>query len=344
MSTNASGHHFYHLTPERILAAIDAIGLETTGVIFQLNSMENRVYEIELYDKETKELKKIVAKFYRPLRWSSDQILEEHQFCFDLALEGIDVVAPLKFKDQSLFEMKGEDELSILFCLFPKRGGRLIADPHPKMLENLGKVIAQVHIKGREKKFQRRLTLNSGQYYQVALDHVLDSKLLPTYLEERYKSYFDELKKYFDELMINDEIFRIHGDFHYGNVLWKDDTPVLFDFDDSLNGPLLQDLWLACPYPQEDKEYWDALYKGYETFSELPNITKEKIEILRATRMIHFNGWIAKRYEDPSFKQIFPHYPTDSYWSGQFEEFSRILELLKSRGQFFWDDGGNGYT
>ncbi len=335
-------HHFYQLTPDRILGAMDTIGLETTGVILQLNSMENRVYEVEVYEGE--HLKKVVAKFYRPGRWSKNQILEEHLFCSELVSAGLEVVAPIHHKGQTLFELKGEDGHSILFCLFPKRGGRLIADPHPKMLENLGKTLAQVHIVGREKKFKDRIKLDSGFYYQEALTHVEISKLLPSYLKERYQFYFDELKKYFDELIAPLETFRIHGDFHYGNVLWKDDSPVIFDFDDCLTGSPLQDLWLSCPYPHGDKEYWDALYKGYETFSELPLISTQKIEILRATRMIHFNGWIAKRYEDSSFKQIFPHYPTDAYWSGQFEEFARILELLKTSGQFFYDGGNEDYS
>ena len=323
---------FYQLTPEIMLDALDKLGLETTGLILQLNSMENRVYEAEVYQNGSSQPSRVVAKFYRPGRWTKEQIQEEHQFLQDLYNEEIEVIPPLSFSGESVFELKEQD---IFYCVFPKKGGRLISDPNEKMLKTIGMTLARLHIIGRKQKFQHRIDLNSKNYIDTAIANIEKSKLIPDYIFARIETYANEIKSYLDNYLASKESFRVHGDFHYGNVLWKDETPLIIDFDDCVSAPAEQDLWLCCPYATEQKDYWDALYDGYDKFSPLPDITPKIIEILRATRIIHYNGWIAKRYEDPTFSTTFPNYTHDSFWNSQFEELSRILEILSKVQNYY---------
>ena len=65
---------FFSLTPEHVLDAVEQAGAHTTGLCYALNSLENRVYEVELEDE-----RRVVAKFYRPQRWSRETILGEQQ-------------------------------------------------------------------------------------------------------------------------------------------------------------------------------------------------------------------------------------------------------------------------
>jgi Ser/Thr protein kinase RdoA (MazF antagonist) len=285
--------------------------------------MENRVYEIEIY--EGAHPTKIVGKFYRPHRWSYEQIREEHQLLRDLEEAEISVVCPLEFSGETVFKLK---ESEIMFSLFPKKSGRLICDPNIKMLKKLGEVMGRMHIVSRRSNFKHRISLNNKTYIKGPLALIKNSQLLDANIISRLDYYSEKFSNYYENYIKSCEQFRVHGDLHFGNVLWQDDEPLLIDFDDCLMGPLAQDLWLSCPYPTEEKSYWDALYEGYEFHSHLPNITDKMIEVMRAMRLIHYSGWICKRYNDPTFQTAFPDFKTERFWQSYYEEFSRIEHVV----------------
>src|SRR4051794_12571249 len=101
---NEETKYFFELTPERILDAVESSGLRCTGRVLTLNSMENRVYEVEIEVEDGEALKSPsekfrIVKFYRPGRWTQEQILEEHQFLKDLVEAEIPVVPAIPFSD-----------------------------------------------------------------------------------------------------------------------------------------------------------------------------------------------------------------------------------------------------
>mgnify|MGYP000563068488 CR=1 FL=1 len=77
--TETSSHPFDALSPDLLIDAVESQGFVSDGRFLALNSYENRVYQIGIEDSSP-----IIGKFYRPNRWSKEQILEEHQFCFEL--------------------------------------------------------------------------------------------------------------------------------------------------------------------------------------------------------------------------------------------------------------------
>src|SRR5689334_22108389 len=82
-------HPYAGLTPDRVLDALDGVGLRGDGRLLQLNSYENRVFQVFLEDGRV-----VVAKFYRPGRWTDAQILEEHTFATELEADEVPLAAP----------------------------------------------------------------------------------------------------------------------------------------------------------------------------------------------------------------------------------------------------------
>src|SRR5687768_10401478 len=122
------------LTPERILDSIESAGYRCDGRLLALNSFENRVYQAWLDDGSA-----LVAKFYRPGRWSNPQILEEHALALELEQAELPVVAPL-VRGSTLLEHEG-----FRFALYPKRPGRTPELDDEDTLRWLGRFIARIH-------------------------------------------------------------------------------------------------------------------------------------------------------------------------------------------------------
>lgn len=325
--------YFYQLSPETILNAIDVLGLKTTGRCLPLNSMENRVYEIEV-DKDEDEIESIsetfvIAKFYRPGRWTKDQILEEHEFLLDLQKEEIPVIAPIEINGETLFTLKEHD---IFYTLFPKKGGRAPEEMNSEQLEQMGRLLARMHNVGASKKAKHRITLEVETYGEQNLKYLLDNKFIPPHLEASYKEVAEEIFTLSKPLFENVSTSRIHGDCHWGNVIWRENEgPFFIDFDDMVIGPAIQDIWLVAPgsdkYAVQDR---NSIIEGYESMRDFDYTSLKLIEPLRTLRYIHFSAWIAKRWEDPAFKNAFSHFDSPHYWDSQLNDLRVQLQAIKN--------------
>ncbi len=307
--------YFFQLDPSLILDCIDSLGLRTTGRCLTLNSMENRVYEIEVEKKDDVDNTEfVVAKFYRPGRWSREQILDEHNFLWELVAEEIPVIAPMKFEGETLFKIP---EYDIWYTIFPKKGGRIPDEMNDEKLEIIGRLLGRIHNVGATKESQHRLHINPTTFGRNNLDLLLQSDLLPERYHPGFKSVVAQLCDLIDPMFEGIATHRIHGDCHRSNIIYREDQgPFFVDFDDMLVGPAVQDIWLIVPGDDEQSlKDRDLLLENYELMREFDDSTIRLIEPLRSLRYIHFAAWMAKRWDDPAFKRAFPYFATDEYWS-----------------------------
>lgn len=303
------------LTPDLVLNAIESVGFLADGRLLTLNSYENRVYQIGVEDG-----KPVVAKFYRPLRWSDEQIHEEHVFAEQLAEREIPAVPPLAFEGATLHAFGG-----YRFAVFPRRGGRAPALDDPATLEWTGRFIGRIHAVGATAAFQTRPTLDIASFGDASRDYLLSNDFLPPELRDAYQSVsaqaLDGVRRCHDRAG-KVTLLRLHGDCHPGNILWTDDGPHFVDFDDSRMGPAIQDLWMLLSGERGDmtRQLADVL-AGYEDFADFDPRELHLVEALRTLRLMHYAAWIARRWEDPAFPAAFPLFNTQRYWQ------DRILEL-----------------
>lgn len=315
---------FFQLTPDFVLNAVEVCGWPTTGEYLQLNSYENRVYSLRVEDPPGEQ---IIAKFYRPERWSKKAILEEHSFLAELQAAGVSVVAPLQQKDGTTLS----DHHGLWGTIFPKARGRMPQEFSNDELQSLGRVIARLHNVGGLRASVDRPIMDVENYGLPALEII--EPLISPLLRERYVQAAHEIFAWLDDEMDPRLFQRIHGDCHRGNVLQTDDPGqpkgfFLIDFDDFCMGPPVQDFWMLFRRDQENfDDEISAFLSGYTELREFDEDQLELMEPLRGLRIIHYASWIAKRWHDPSFPKIFPDYATDGYW---FEELKALETILNS--------------
>jgi Ser/Thr protein kinase RdoA (MazF antagonist) len=307
---------YSELSPEAVLDAIEAVGFRCDGRVLALNSYENRVYQVGVEDADP-----VVAKFYRPGRWSDASIREEHAFAAELAAQEIPVVAPLSSGGQTLHFHKG-----YRYAVFPRRGGRWpeLGTTHER--EWVGRFLGRIHAVGRAVPFRERPELSIQDLGRGARDFVLDGDWMPDYLADKYADLTDTLLEEVEDRARGwrgTSTGRILGDCHRGNILWTDAGPHFVDLDDCVTGPAIQDLWMLIAGNREEMavELIDLL-RGYEQFLPFNRRELALIEPLRALRMIHYSAWLARRWDDPAFPLAFPWFGTPRYW----EEHYRALE------------------
>lgn len=329
---------FYELTPEIVLSAVEhagaGTGLRCTGRIYQLNSMENRVYEVEIEgdgsERSRSDLFRIV-KFYRPGRWSEVQIREEHRFLSELSDREIPVVAPIANHDgETLHQLPTP---KIWFASFRKAGGRCLHELSDEQTVWIGRLLARVHSVGSCSRSPSRLTMNPDTFGRQNLAFLLSQGLIPHELRESYSSSVETLCTLSAPLWQGLALQRIHGDCHFGNVLWNDAGPFLVDFDDMVEGPPVQDLWLLLPgRDAEAMRKLQLMLEGYEQLRSFDYATLSLIEPLRALRFIHFSAWIGRRWSDPAFKRAFPHFGTSAYWGEQVADLRDQISVIQQGG------------
>jgi len=313
----ASEPPYAGLTPDSVLDALAGAGFSGDGRLLALNSYENRVYQVWLDDASGGS---VVAKFYRPGRWSEAQILEEHAFAEELAEREIPVVAPLRARGKTLHRWGG-----FLYAVYPRRGGRTPELEDPKTLEWMGRFIGRIHAVGATRPFAERPALDIETFGHEPRAWLLASGFVPPDLLEPWRSVVDLAlggveRSY--EAAGNVRALRLHGDCHAGNVLWTDDGPHFVDFDDCRMGPAIQDLWMLLSGDRASmtRQLSDVL-AGYEDFHEFDPRELQLLEALRTLRLIHYSAWLARRWDDPAFPAAFPWFNTQRYWQ------DRILEL-----------------
>lgn len=300
------------LNPDCILDAVESTGLHCNGHLHALNSYENRVYQIGIEEGGF-----IVAKFYRPGRWSDEAIREEHTFALELAEREIPVVPPLRdAQGETLHHHQG-----FRFALYPRRSGRWPDLDNPDNLMWLGRFIGRIHAMGAVKPFQHRPTLSIEHFGDESYRYVLEQGFIPRELQLPYRSLAEDVLKqvrncYQRAGQVNN--IRLHGDCHPGNILWTDDGPHFVDFDDCRMGPAVQDLWMLLSGERHDMTAQLAeILDGYTEFFDFNPRELNLVEALRSLRMLHYSAWLARRWEDPAFKQAFTWFNTSRYWEEQ---------------------------
>lgn len=332
----ADTQFFYSLTPDVIDRSIAQIGFKARGRVMALNSLENRVYEVEIETYDRPEgpytADTVVIKFYRPGRWSRESIQEEHNFLLELNQFEIPVTAPLTFNDESLYL---ENESKLYFAVFPKVMGRLKDELKKEEIEQIGRLIGRIHNIGENKKFIHRPTLSVENYLDAHLKTIEQATFLPP-SKTHYLTLATQLSQLIKPQLANLKLARIHGDVHRGNVLWTNFGPWMVDFDDCVMGPKQQDLWLLLPGRDEYSLAERAiLLESYHSMAREEVILKQNlVEALRAIRMIHFNGWITKRYEDPTFIKMYPHFSSEQYWDVAMQDVREQLSLVMDYEQY----------
>jgi Ser/Thr protein kinase RdoA (MazF antagonist) len=305
------------LTPDTVLDALASAGFIGDGRLLALNSYENRVYQVWLEDGVPAS---VVAKFYRPERWSDAQILEDHAFTAELAEREIPVVAPLSNAAKTLHEHRG-----FRFAVYPRRGGRTPELEDPDTLQWMGRFIGRIHAVGAVRPFAARPALDIETFGREPRGWLLASGFVPPDLLEAWRSVVDlalagVARSY--ERADGVRTLRLHGDCHAGNVLWTDEGPHFVDFDDCRTGPAIQDLWMLLSGDRASmtRQLADVL-AGYEDFHEFDARELYLLEALRTLRLIHYSAWLARRWDDPAFPAAFPWFNSQRYWQ------DRILEL-----------------
>ena len=310
---------FSGLTPEVVLDAAAAFGLEPDGRLFALNSYENRVYQLGAHGGEQR-----VLKFYRPARWSDAQIAEEHQFTQELATAELPVAAPLVIGGQTLFRYR-----EFRFAAFPWMRGRAPELDAPEARQILGRTLARVHQIGALRTFAVRPRIGVQRLGWEARALVLSSELLPDALRERYSSVsgalLERVSAAFAAAAGTREI-RLHGDCHLGNLLWNERGPVFVDLDDCAMGVRMQDLWMMLAgSPAEQQRQWQELLEGYGQFADFDFLEVTLVEPLRALRMLHHAAWVVHRWADPAFPRAFPWAAEPRYWESYLND---LLEQI----------------
>ncbi|MBE7412308.1 MAG: serine/threonine protein kinase [Leptospiraceae bacterium] len=317
--------YFYDLTPEKVILACEECGYSPTGRVFALNSYENRVFDVYLEDSQN-----IIVKFYRPGRWSKEEIQEEHDFLYELSENEIPVSKPIRFQNgESIREISG-----IYYSMWEKIGGRSPDEFTDTDLKIVGRLISRIHRIGRSKKSLHRPHVNSEEYVHKPLRFLTEKSFLPKSCAERYILTAEKIAEIYDEISLGVPTQRIHGDCHNGNLLNGNSGWFFLDFDDFRTGPVVQDLWMLLPSSVEFREHRRGVFlEAYSEFSEFQENWLNLVEPLRAFRYIHYSAWIARRWEDPTFPALFPHFGSTDYWEKETQDLESQLKFISKPRQ-----------
>ncbi len=299
---------FEHLTPDLLLDAVEShLGVSLTGLTSPLPSYINRVYELQTAAGE-----RLVAKFYRPGRWSREALLDEHAFVLDCAADEIPVVAPLPLAGGGTIG----DAAGTLFAVFPKRSGREMELRSAEDWRRLGRLVGRIHLAGARGEAKHRLRMHPESTTVPEIAQLTGAGFMPKSQAARFKEIADRIVETAVRAFEGVELQRIHGDCHRGNILERPDEGLMvIDFDDMVMGPAVQDIWLLLPGHANDvRREIDLILEGYEQFMEFDDRQLRLVEILRAMRIIYFLAWCGTQVEDYRFRSTFPDWGSDMFW------------------------------
>ncbi len=302
--------NYDNLTPDIVIQAIESLGFISDARVFALNSYENRVYQVGI-DEQTP----IIAKFYRPLRWTDEQIIEEHQFAQLLADTDLPVIPPTKDDNGNTLHLFA----GYRFSIFPRQGGQAPEPDDFDQIYRLGRLIGRIHKVGSAEPFQHRPSISVESYGIEPATLLLEQGFIPSHQAKEFERIIEQLcAKCTTAFAQTDSLkwIRSHGDCHVGNILWNRDTgPWFVDFDDCRTAPAVQDLWMLLSGDRQNQsQQISEIIEGYREFHDFKVSELQLIEPLRTLRIIHYAGWLAKRWSDPAFPLCFPWFNTESYW------------------------------
>jgi len=313
---------YENLTPDVILDAVESVGLRCSGSLLALNSYENRVYQVGIEDTTP-----MIAKFYRPGRWSDETILEEHQFALELTAHEIPVVAPWKSANEEALH----HHAGYRFALFPRWGGWALELDRLEQLAWMGRFIGRLHAVGASRKFLHRPTLDIQTRGYDSYHFLLENNFIPEHLKENYCRTVETVLKNVEQRFRDAgklDTIRLHGDMHPGNVLWNNVGPHIVDLDDCMSGPAIQDIWMMLSGSETEVEVQlDHILRGYREFHDFNSRELQLIEPLRTLRMLQYSAWIARRWDDPAFPPSFPWFNTSAYWQEQLIHLRNQIEM-----------------
>jgi Ser/Thr protein kinase RdoA (MazF antagonist) len=325
-----AAHPFDRLTPQAVLDALDSAGLRGDGRLLQLNSYENRVFQVMLEDGGA-----VAAKFYRPGRWSDAQIAEEHAFAAELASAEVPVVAPLVLANGHTLGHALINGLPFRLAAYPMRSGHGPELEQPDTLRWLGRFIARLHAVGERRPFEHRRRLDASTFGQAPLARLLALDIVPPAQLCAWRGSCEQALARVDAALaaVPASTLRLHGDCHPGNILWRDEGdhggPHIVDLDDAVNGPAIQDLWMLLSGDTGAmRGQLAAVLQGYRQFRDFDLRELALIEPLRTLRMIHHSAWLAERWEDPAFPVAFPWFGSAGYWGQQTTQLREQIEAM----------------
>jgi len=329
-----SAHPYESLTPDVVLDALSSVGLHGDGRLMALSSYENRVYQVQLEDPWEGNAA-VVAKFYRPGRWSEAQILEEHAFSAELMAAEVPAVGPLTLHGATLHHHAG-----FSFSVSPRRGGRRPELDDTEVLEWIGRFLARIHTVGAGARFAVRPALDLQAFALEPRDWLVEHQAIPLDMQAQWSKVcaiaIDLIAQSVDWTSTGSTkdskygLLRLHGDCHPGNILWTPDQgPHFVDLDDARIGPAVQDLWMLLSGDRgQQQRQLGALLDGYEQFREFDRAELALIEPLRTLRLIHYSAWLARRWDDPAFPAAFPWFGSSDYWQGQVQMLEEQIEAM----------------
>jgi Ser/Thr protein kinase RdoA (MazF antagonist) len=322
-------HAYQALTPDVVLDALSKLGLAVDGRLTALSSYENRVYQVMLDDNSS-----VVAKFYRPKRWSDAQILEEHRFAAELMAEEVPLVGPLNLDGKTLHHTHG-----FAFSVSPRRGGRMPELDDAEVLEWIGRFIARIHNVGAQQSFASRPTLDVNTFAIDSRNWLIEHQIIPMDQQSEWLTACNRAIDIASEKFAAHPVrnIRLHGDCHPGNILWTptdlpNGGPHFVDLDDARMGPAIQDIWMLLSGDRAQRtQQLSMLLDGYEQMRELNRNELAWIEPLRTLRLIHYSAWLARRKDDPAFAQHFSWFGTSDYWAGQTHMLVEQCEAMQEK-------------
>jgi Ser/Thr protein kinase RdoA (MazF antagonist) len=321
---------FADLTPIRVLDALERAGWRGDGRVLQLNSFENRVFLVQIEGGGA-----VVAKFYRPGRWTDAQIEEELAFAAELAASEVPVASALPGPDGRLLQIdppRHAEDRELRFAVCDRKPGRGPELETEGVVERIGSFLGRLHAIGAARRFEQRITLDIGGLGSAAVQAVVSGRHLPPELEAPWQQVAATVLAHcrsLEEAVGPVTVLRLHGDCHLGNILWTDAGPHFVDLDDAMNGPAVQDLWmLLAGDAATARRQTVALIDGYEQFRDLDRRELRLVEAMRSYRMLHYSAWIARRWHDPAFPAAFPWFGTAAYWQEQLAQLREQVGLL----------------
>jgi Ser/Thr protein kinase RdoA (MazF antagonist) len=315
---------FESLVPDVMLDALErATGRKMTGFAHPLPSYINRVYEVEDNAGE-----RLIAKFYRPGRWSKEALQDEHDFVCACSTDEIPVIAPLSFDDGKTLHEDG----GIYFTIFPKRFGRQFEANTDEDWVRIGRMLGRVHAVGSRKEADNRTDLHPAESTETHIEHLLDNDIVTPQSSAEFETVTDDIMDMIIDLFDDAEFIRIHGDCHSGNLLDRPGEGIMMiDFDDMMMGPPVQDLWMLLPDQADNcRTEFNHILRGYEQFREFDDHTFRLIEPLRAMRIIYFLAWCSRQVNDYRFQTLYPDWGSDAFWQREIADLAKQRDIIRT--------------